>query len=145
MMNFLKFRLFKKIFFTKLAGGGSTQKSISRFPTDTRGWPMPNLVGIPPGVWAPNPNKQTSKQTDRHLSSLYPTKHLIVCWVWGLTMLKGCRHWSLSLPGEVRASSAQAQRKIKLPPILKLRFSTLITSWASAKQANFWKVLLGRW
>ncbi len=32
---------------------------------------MPNLVGILPVVWAPIPNKQTNKQTDRHLSFIY--------------------------------------------------------------------------
>ena len=28
---------------------------------------MPNLVGIPPVVWAPNPNKQTDKQTGLYI------------------------------------------------------------------------------
>ncbi len=32
---------------------------------------MPNLVGIPPVVWAPNPNKQTDRQTDRQASFIY--------------------------------------------------------------------------
>ncbi len=32
---------------------------------------MPNLVKIVPVVWAPNPNKQTDRQTDRHLSFIY--------------------------------------------------------------------------
>ncbi len=32
------------------------------------GWPMPNLAEIHPVVWAPYPNKQTDRQTDRHLS-----------------------------------------------------------------------------
>ena len=49
--------------------GGQPKKSISRFPTDTRGWPMPNLVGILLVVWAPNPNKQTD--SDRQASFIY--------------------------------------------------------------------------
>ena len=48
-------------------GGGSTQKSISRLTTGPRGWPMANLIRIYPVVWAPNPNKQTNKQTDTSL------------------------------------------------------------------------------
>ncbi len=41
--------------------GGQPKKSISRLPTDTRRWPMPNLIEIHPVVWAPNPNKQTDR------------------------------------------------------------------------------------
>ena len=51
--------------------GGSTQISVLRLPTEPMGCPMPNLVGILSVVWAPNPNKQTNKQTDRHLSFIY--------------------------------------------------------------------------
>ncbi len=32
---------------------------------------MPNLAEIHPVVWAPNPNKQTNKQTDRQASYIY--------------------------------------------------------------------------
>ncbi len=35
------------------------------------GWPMPNLVGIHPAVWAPNLNKHTDKQTDRQTSFIH--------------------------------------------------------------------------
>ena len=52
-------------------GGGSTQKSISRLLSRTRGYLMPNLVEIPPVVWAPNSNKQTNKQTNRQTGLFY--------------------------------------------------------------------------
>ena len=45
--------------------GGQLKKSILRLPTGSMGRSMPNLVGILPVVWAPNPNKQTDRQTDR--------------------------------------------------------------------------------
>ncbi len=32
---------------------------------------MPNLVGIHPVVWAPNPNKQTNRQTERQTPLFY--------------------------------------------------------------------------
>ncbi len=51
--------------------GCQQQKNILRLPTDTSEWPMPNLVEIHKVVWPPNPNKQTNKQTDRHLSFIY--------------------------------------------------------------------------
>ncbi len=46
---------------------GSPQKSVSRLLSDTTGKSMPNLVEIHPVVWAPNPNKQTDKQTNTFL------------------------------------------------------------------------------
>ncbi len=41
-------------------GGGATQKKYCEVTTGSRGRSMPNLVGIPPVVWGPNPNKQTT-------------------------------------------------------------------------------------
>ncbi len=59
--------------FSKLypSPGGVQPKKKSRLPTDTSGWPMPNLVGIHPAVWPPNLNKRTNRQTDRQEASFY--------------------------------------------------------------------------
>ena len=51
--------------------GGQPKKSILRLPTGPMGCSMPSLVDIHPVVWAPNPNKQTDRQTDRQASFIY--------------------------------------------------------------------------
>ncbi len=49
------------LFFQKYTPpGGPTQKKYFEVTTGSRGRSMPNLVGIPPVVWASNPNKQTT-------------------------------------------------------------------------------------